>query len=219
MSARRGPLAELRRAVLAHRRVLAAGLAAGAVALGLHAVRPPAPQTIEVLAAARDLPAGVAVAEGDLTTVALATNVVPSGALAASAEVVGRSLTGPVRRGEPITDVRLLGPSLLDGLAGTSSAQPGGLVATAVRVADAESVSLVRAGDRVDLLATPVGLGTEVGETRTVAAEVVVLAVPAAADGSAATGGALVVVAATEEQAADLAGAAVTSRIAVTLRG
>jgi len=202
---------ELRRAATWHRRLLAAGLAAAAVAVGLQVLRPPPPPTVEVLAAARDIDAGAALVAGDVFALTLPSDAVPSGALDPAADVTGRAVAGPIRAGEPITDVRLVGPALVAGLG-------EGLVATPVRVADAGTAGLVRPGDRVDVLATPVGQDTTGQPSRIVAAEVVVIAVPGA-DRAGFVEGALLVLATTPEEAAGLAAATVTDRLSLTLRG
>ena len=54
-------------------------------------------------------------------------------------------LAGPVRAGEPLTDVRLVGASL-------AAAYPGA-VAVPVRLPDAGMAALLRVGDRIDLVA------------------------------------------------------------------
>lgn len=202
---------ELRRAVTWRRRLLAAGLAAAAVAVGLQVIRPPPPATVDVLAAARDIDAGTSLVAGDVVTLTLPRDAAPSGALDPATEVTGRAVAGPIRAGEAITDVRLIGPALVAGLG-------DGLVATPVRVADAGTAGLVRPGDRVDVLATPAGQDTSGQPTRVVAADVVVVAVPGA-DGTGFVEGALLVLATTPAVAALLAGATVTDRLSLTLRG
>lgn len=201
----RSALQRLLRAAGWHRRLLAAGLAAAAVAFAIQAASPDPPPTVDVVVAARDLPGGVVIDGDDLTFVALPPDAVPSGAMARSG-AVGALLAAPVRAGEPITDRRLLGPGLLEGWGDD-------VVATPVRVADAGAVDQLRPGDRIDLLATALD-----GAARTdvVAADVPVLTVPAAGDGGLAEG-ALVLVAATPDQAAGLATAAVTSRLSFTV--
>jgi len=104
---------------------------------------------VVVLAAARDMGAGSAITAADLQLVRLAAKVVPDGELRAVRAAVGRRVAGAIRRGEPITDVRLVGPGLTSGMAGPDT------VAVPVRVADGETAAILRAGDRVDLLATP----------------------------------------------------------------
>jgi Flp pilus assembly protein CpaB len=142
----------LQRAFARRRRLVAAVLAGLAVLSAVAAVRPPAPPSVVVLAAAHDLAPGTALALADLRPVPLPAAAVPAGALRPGAEVLGRLVAGPVRRGEPLTDVRLVGPALLAALG-------PGTVAVPVRFADAGAVALLRPGDRVDVLAAPTGLG------------------------------------------------------------
>jgi len=196
-----------RRAVLRRRRPLAALLAAVAVAAGLQAAAPPAPPRTGVLVAARDLPSGVLLAPGDLTRVAFAPGSVPDG-LAAGA--VGRTLAAPLRRGEPVTDVRLVGPALARG-------HPG-LAALPVRLPDAAMAALLRVGDRIDLVAAdPQG-----SPARVVATDVPVLALPASTEASGVTGplpGRLVVVGVPTSQVPEVADAAARYFLTITLRG
>lgn len=197
-------LAGLPRTVRRHRALLAAGLAAAAVATALPTLAPAPAATVTVLAAARELRPGSPLSAGDLRQVGLPRGTVPAGALTDETAVVGRLLTGPVRRGEPLTDVRLVGAGLVP--------RDAGLVAAPVRLADPAAVALLHAGDRVDVLATPTG--APVAEATTVATGVQVLAVPPAGD---AADGALVVVAALPAVAARLAAAAVSSRLSITV--
>ena len=101
-----------------------------------------------------------------------------------------------------------------------------------VRLADAGALTLVRVGDRIDLLAAETDATTAYAPARTVARAVRVLALPvegspalglgsgsgAGADALTSDGG-LVVVAVTPVVAADLARAAVTARLSLVLRG
>src|SRR5213080_623274 len=165
------------------------------------------------LPAARDLSGGSPLGSDDVRAVALPIGSVPSGALRSDAPVAGRLLAAPMRRGEPLTDVRLLGPSLL-----TALPEPG-LVAVPVRVADGSAAAaLVHPGDVVDVLAVddPVS-GRDGGRPATVAAAVRVVAVPARV-GSSGDGGGLVVVAVDRMQAASLAEASSGARLSLALR-
>jgi len=194
----------LLQAAARRRGLLAAGLAAAAVASGLTALAPTPPATTSVLTAARDLAAGAVLTADDLVAAPVPTALVPSGALVDVAAVTGRLVAGPVRRGEALTDVRLLGAGLLP---------PGDEVAAPVRLAEPATGALVVAGDRVDVLsaAPEGGRAAEV-----VATALRVLAVPAV-EGSGE--GALVVVAASRPAAARLAAAAVTGRLSVLVHG
>ncbi len=196
----------LQRALSRHRVLLAAGLAAGSVATAVTALAPPPAPTTAVLVAARDLSPGVPLAAADLRTVALPAGRAPSGALRDPADAAGRLVPGPVRAGEPLTDVRLLGPGLLP---------PGREVATPVRVAERATAALVHPGDVVDVLsATPDG---SAAAAATVVTAVRVLSVPLGDDDPGE--GALLVLAATRSAAARLAAAAVTGRLSVVVHG
>lgn len=197
--------AQLLRAAARHRVLLSAGLAALAVAVGIGAVTPAAAAQVGVLAAAHDLPSGAVLTETDLVVLELPAGTAPAGVLVDPQAAVDRVVAGPVRQGEPLTDVRLVGASLIR--------SGSNLVAAPLRVADPATGALVRAGDRVDVLAAaPEGAPF----ARRVAEALEVLAVPALADD---TGeGALLVVAATPSAAARLASAAASSRLSVTVR-
>jgi Flp pilus assembly protein CpaB len=177
----------VRRAVLARRRLLAALLAGVAVAAGVQAATAPPPPAVAVLTAARDLPAGAVIGDDDLVAVDFAPGSVPNGA---SRDPVGRTLAAPLRRGEPVTDVRLVGPALTAG-------DPE-LTAVPVRLPDAGMVALLEVGDRIDLIGTdPRRSGASV-----VATGVPVLAIPrpsADTNGTGQSGGLVVVGAAPTE--------------------
>lgn len=190
-----------------HRRLLAAGLAAAAVALGIEAASPTAPETVDVTVAASDLDGGAKLAADDLATARLPPDALPRGLLDAD-DALGRVLAGPVRAGEPITDRRLLGPAVLDGWGAD-------LVAAPVRLTDPGAAVYLRPGDRINLLATP---ADGAGPATTVAADTPVLAVEASDDESL-DGGALLMVAASPEAAAELAAAAVTAHLSFTMGG
>jgi hypothetical protein len=87
-------------------------------------------------------------------------------------------------------------------------------VAAPVRIADAETVRLLRPGDRVDVVAAEPGGGTSV-----LARGARVTEVPETADpgGSGGPGGALVVLSVPRGTAAKLVGAGALARLAVTL--
>lgn len=194
----------LLQAAARRRGLLAAGLAAAAVASGLTALAPAPAPTTTVLTAARDLTAGAVLTADDLVGAPLPTRLVPNGALDDVAAVAGRLVAGPVRRGEPLTDVRLLGAGLLP---------PGDEVAAPVRLAEPATGALVVAGDRVDVLAA----APEGGRSAEVVATALrVLAVPQLGGSGE---GALVVVAASRPAAARLAAAAVTGRLSVLVHG
>lgn len=197
----RSSLRRIRRAVLARRRVLAAVFAALAVATALRANAEPAPPRVPVLVASHDLPAGATLGAEDVTTTGFAPGTVPDGVVESTAGVLGRTTIGPVRAGEPITGVRLLGAEML-------SRYPGTVMAP-VRLGDRATVDLLRVGSRIDILAAdPQGSGPAV----LAASDVPVLALPPARGGGAGlTRGGLILVAVSDETARELAGHAVTS--------
>ncbi|MFE9373845.1 hypothetical protein ACFYM2_29295 [Streptomyces sp. NPDC006711] len=90
------------------------------------------------------------------------------------------------------------------------------LVSAPVRIADAETVRLLRPGDRVDVIASANSPSGAAGEARVVATNARVKGVPASRQAASDTG-ALVILAVPLETARALAGAGTTSRLAVTL--
>ena len=141
--------------VLALRRAGAILLAALALLLAARPTPTPARaaphrSTLPVAVAARDLPPGTTLHPGDLLVMAMPQGLAPRGRSPDAASLAGRVLAAPVRGGEPVTDVRLVG-------AGLTSLLAPGEVAAPVRLADLAVTAVVRAGDRVDVLATPEG--------------------------------------------------------------
>ncbi|GAB3356962.1 Flp pilus assembly protein CpaB [Modestobacter lapidis] len=196
-------------------RQVAAGLLVGlALALALRpapSIGPPAVSTVPVLVAATDLPAGTLLAAADLAVAALPAALVPDGASGPGSGVAGRVLAGPLRRGEPVTDVRLVGPAMW-------AQVPVGEVAAPVRLADLAVAALVRPGDRVDVLSSV----PEAGTAEVVAADALVLGAPPGAStdepfGTAPEGSGLLVLAVSPETARALAAAAATGSLTVTL--
>jgi len=199
------------------RQVAAGALACLALVLAL---RPPPPgpdapevRSVPVAVAAADLPAGTALGPGDLATVALPADAAPAGAATAVDQLTGQVLASPVRRGEPVTDVRLVGPGLW-------SQVPDGLVAAPVRLADLAVTALLRAGDRVDVLAAAEAEEAAAEPSAQVVAEAaLVLAVPAdpAAGADPAARDGLLVLAVSPDTAQRLAAAGAGATLTVTL--
>ncbi len=190
----------VRRLIARRRRLIAALLAAAAVVCVALSVRPP--QGVEILAAARDLPGG-RLSASDVMIVRLPPGAVPDGVFHSGSSVTGRVVAGPVRRGEPLTDVRLLSEGLL-------AAHGPGMVAAPVRIADADAARLLSPGDVVDVLAA---FEDPTGQALTVAREVTVVTRTA----SRSTEGALLVLATTTDQAAQLAQAQSHGRLSIAL--
>ncbi|SDO35362.1 SAF domain-containing protein [Nakamurella panacisegetis] len=135
------------------------------IAAGVTAVagRPGPPAGSRVLAVTRDLPTGATLTDADVATVSAADP--PDGALGVASQAVGRQLSAPVRKGEVLTDVRLVS---------TGRPDPGaGRVAVPVRPADPATVDLLTPGIHVAVLAV-----AESGQATLLAPDAVVLAIP-----------------------------------------
>ncbi|WP_460366557.1 SAF domain-containing protein, partial [Actinocorallia lasiicapitis] len=107
-------------AVAGHRRVLAALLAGLAALLALHTLRP-GNVGVATLTAVRDLRAGAVLTAADFGSTPLRSR--PDGAVARLPD--GAILAAPLRRGEALTDVRLLGPALLESYGAAQPSIPG----------------------------------------------------------------------------------------------
>lgn len=161
-----------------------------------------APADEPATVASADLPPGAVLTAADLSLARFPRDLAPAGVAADPADLVGRMLAGPVRAGEPVTDVRLVGAGLTDLL-------PEGQVAAPVRLADLAVAALVHQGDRVDVLATP----PEAATAEVVADSALVLATPGGADPD----GGLLLLAVDATTAARLAAASATATLTVTL--
>jgi Flp pilus assembly protein CpaB len=159
-----------------------------------------------VTVAVTDLPAGTVLTADHLAVARVPPELAPAGTAAEPGHLAGRVLAGGVRAGEPLTDVRLVGPGLTAQL-------PDGQVAAPVRLADIAVAGLVRTGDRVDVLATPPGsAGAEV-----VAAAALVLAAAGPANDPTDPGSGLLLLAVDDATATRLAAAATTDALTVSL--
>jgi pilus assembly protein CpaB len=216
---------EIRIGVRRYHRLLRAVLIVIGVAIVVARLSPKPAPTTAIVAAARDLPAGAVLTAADLRTIALPPATVPAGATTDLAAVVGGQLSGPLRRGEPLTDVRLTD--------GVLSRPAPGVVSAPVRLADSQAAQLLQPGQRIDVLAasTAVGdagpAGSTVASASVVAADVMVIAIPIASaarggaqvDSGVGVEGALVVLATSPLQARLLAQAQVTSRLSAVVVG
>ncbi|BBY65009.1 SAF domain-containing protein [Mycolicibacterium helvum] len=126
------------------RRVAAGGLV---ILAGIAALRPdPGDRRTDVVVAVHDLSPGMTVTSTDIKIEKRSATTVPDGAQTAIDAVVGTTLAGPARRGEVITDVRMLG-SRLAGLAAGPDAR-----VVPLHLADAAVLDLIRSGDVVDVM-------------------------------------------------------------------
>lgn len=126
------------------RRIAAGGLV---VLAGVAALRPdPAGQQVEVVVAGHDVGPGTLLSTGDVTLQHRPAATIPDGAARDPAAMVGATLAGPVRRGEVLTDVRLLGPRLTEAAAGPDARL------VPVHPADVALIDVLRPGDIVDVV-------------------------------------------------------------------
>ncbi|KLO31623.1 flagellar basal body P-ring biosynthesis protein FlgA [Mycolicibacter heraklionensis] len=126
------------------RRVTAAALV---VLAGVAAIRSdPRGDRLDVVVASRDIAPGTALTVDDVSLESRLAQMVPDGAATDMAAVAQTTLAGPARRGEILTDVRLLGSRLTEAAAGPDARIVG------VHPADAALIDLVRPGDVVDVV-------------------------------------------------------------------
>jgi hypothetical protein len=198
------------RTVLA-RRVAAGGLVALA---GIAALRPnPDGDRAQVLVAVRDLRPGTALTPDDVRLENRLAATVPDGSEVDMGAVIGSTLAGPTRRGEVLTDVRLLGSRLAESTAG-----PGARIVP-LHLADSALIDLVRVGDVVDVLAAPATdapSGTQ-AVTKVVATDAIVVLVSAKQKVQAADGDRVVLVALPARVANTVAGSALGQEVTLTL--
>lgn len=191
------------------RTVLARRIAAGALVVlaGVAAVRSdPQGEHTDIIVAAHDLAPGAELTEADVRLESRLVTTIPDGATRDSAAVVGGRLAGPARRGEVLTDVRLLGPRLAEAVAGPDAR------IVPLHLADAALLDLIRAGDVVDVLTAP-DVGTD-GRPRVIATEAVVVLVSERQSGPA--GDRVVLVALPAQAANEVAGAALAQTVTLT---
>ena len=193
------------------RRVAAGGLV---VLAGVAALRSnPDGDRVDVVVAARDLTPGSALTADDVRIEKRLATTVPDGSQANPGALVGATLAGPTRRGEVLTDVRVLGSRLAESTAG-----PGARIVP-LHLADSALIDLVRVGDVVDVLAAPVTdapAGTP-AVTKVVATDAVVVLVSAKQKVQAADSDRVVLVALPARVANTVAGSALGQAVTLTL--
>lgn len=166
---------------------------------------------VRVVTAGRDLtpgtiltPADVAVAEWDSATV-------PDGAVLDSADVDGRTLTGPVRAGELLTDVRLLGSRTASAALGSEAR------VVPVHLADAGVTDLLREGDRVDVLTVETQENPDAAPAARILASGAMVVLVSAEAGGSRQRDRVVLLALPTEDATTVAAASLVSALTVTL--
>jgi Flp pilus assembly protein CpaB len=163
----------------------------------------------DVVIAARDLAPGVQLTADDVQIESRSARTVPDGAQTDSAAVVGKTLAGPARRGEALTDVRLLGPRLAESAAGPNAR------IVPLHLADTALLDLVRPGDVVDVLVASDTATGEDAQPRLVASEAVVVLVSEKQQKPGA-GDRVVLVALPAHDANEVAGAALVQSVTLT---
>lgn len=192
---------------LAVRRI-AAGLLV--VLAAILALRPdPGHALREVVVAARDLSPGVTLSTDDVEITKRPVAWIPDGAADRADAVVGATLAGPSRRGEVLTDARILG-SRLTGL----SAGPDARVVP-LHLADSAVLDLIRPGDVVDVLGAPTAEAD--AHPRTVASNAVVVLVSEESRVPGAANDRVVLVALPASAANALAGATLVQTVTLTI--
>lgn len=200
-----------------NRRLAIALLLCLAAGITVHQLTPPPADTVSVLAAARDLPAGTALSAMDLTAIKIPPHLLTGGSISDAGEVTGKQLAAPLRKGQLVTDSLLLGPGLLTGT-------PPGSAAVPLRMADPSSIQLVSPGQLVNVVLTGANGYDQQFPSEVLASSVPVLWTSGQGGkteqwlGTGETDG-LIVVAAAPEQAARLAGASTQGKLFFVLVG
>lgn len=162
-----------------------------------------------VVVAAQNLAAGTVLEPGLVTLRGIPKQAVPDGAARVPSAVLGRTLAAPVRRGEPLTDVRLTGSDLTRAL----STNPD-TVSVSLRLADPDVAALLRPGTAVDV----VTVGERQDEPVVLARGARVLAVLEAGTHTGERAGKLVLVALDPIAATRVAAASISQTLTVTFR-
>lgn len=194
------------------RTVLARRVTAGALVVlaGVAALRSdPNGEHIDVVVAGHDIAPGTALTADDVSLESRSAHTVPDGVTTDVTTVLGTTLAGPARRGEMLTDVRLLGPRLTDAAAGPDARIVG------VHPADAALIDLVHPGDVVDVVAAaPDEAADPPGAPRVLAAGAIVVLVSDKQNHD----DRVVLVALPAAAAVAVAGATLTQAVTLTLR-
>lgn len=191
------------------RRIAAASLVVLAAVVAWRPDPQSAPRMVAV--ALHDLSPGNVLTMDDVGLRARPATTIPDGAVTEMAALVGATLAGPMRRGEVLTDARVLGSRLA-----SLSAGPDGRVVP-LHLADAGVADLIRPGDRVDVLGAPEAPvpGDADAQPRVVATDAVVVLVSQQPAGGADRR--IVLVALPGPAATALAAASLTQSVTLTI--
>lgn len=206
------PLDRARRALSPDfaRTVLARRIVAGFLVLlaGVAALKPdPTGAHTEVAVTVRDLAPGQKLTPDDVQLEKRSTATLPDGAQTELSPVLGATLAGPARRGEVLTDARILG-SRLAGLA----VGPDSRVVP-LRLADVAVPDLIRTGDVVDVL----GAQNQASQPRLIATNAVVVLVSPAGKIPGSGNDRVVLVALPSAAATALASATLVQEVTLTI--
>lgn len=199
------------------RTVVARRVAAGALVVlaAVAALRPdPSHGRADVVVAAKDLASGVELTPVDLRVESRSVTTIPDGSPTHLDELVGTTLAAPARRGEVLTDVRVLSSRLAEAAAGPDARM------VPVHLADAALLDLVRPGDVVDVLAVSSAVASAGANAvpqehpRVVATDAVVVLVSAKTKDAGRDG--VVLVALPVHEANEVAGASLAQAITLT---
>lgn len=194
--------------IMALRRIIAVGLVVLAGAFALRPAGAKESADAGVVVATRDLAPGSTLSADDVAVRSLPSTAVPRGALTSTQVAIGRVLAGPVRAGEPLTDVRLVGPADTALTTGDPDS-----ATVPVRLADPDVADLLRPGIRVDV----VTLDPD-HQTNPVLAENATVVTVRGTSGAQGQPGRLVLVALPKQFATQLAAASLRQPVTVTLR-
>ncbi|WIM85812.1 SAF domain-containing protein [Candidatus Mycobacterium wuenschmannii] len=185
--------------------------AAGLVLLAAVAAWRPDPDDgrMQVVVAARDLGPGAELTADDVRLETHSALTVPDGSATDVGAVIGGTLAGPARRGEVLTDVRLLGRRLAESAAGPDAR------IVPVHPSDGALIDLVRPGDVVDIVAA--AEGSTQASPHVVATNAIVVSVSAKPKAQSAGNDRVVLVALPAVSATAVAGAALVATVTLTL--
>lgn len=130
------------------RRGIAAALVVAAVVTGTSGLLRTDPS---VVVFARDLPVGATVTEADLRLVPIPAELIPPSAITDPQIAIGRLVVTAVGSGEVVTGHRVTGSPLLEGFVDLADESPD-LRVVPVRLADPDTVGLLRHGDLVTVV-------------------------------------------------------------------
>jgi Flp pilus assembly protein CpaB len=193
---------------LAARRVAAGALVVLAAVVALRS-NPQGDRT-EIVVASHDLAPGVELTADDVRLENRMAATVPDGSQSDVDTVIGATLAGPARRGEVLTDVRVLGPRLAESVAGPDAR------IVPLPLADSALLDLVRPGDVVDVLAAGTSDAGADAQPQLVATNAVVVLVSEKPKGSGNGSDRVVLVAVGAHAANAVAAAALVQTVTLT---